>query len=221
MGIFSVEQQKLVKEHYGNMPLRAIADALNKKFGTSFTLWSVRHYCESSGIYRKKNAAHTPEMLQFLKDNIKGKKHKELTKLFNKYFGVNLSCSNIRQFLSKYKVTHHTKWGGQIKYPAGTEILRNGYINIKTQDNRIIKKQQYIWELEHGKIPEGSNVIFLDNDRTNFNLDNLALVTDTEHFLMNILKLRFNDRELTKTGLAIAKHRIAIKGAIKRKPRET
>ena len=58
-------------------------------------------------------------------------------------------------------------------------------------------------------------MIFLDGNKNNFELDNLALVTDAELCVMNRVGYRFEDKELTKTGLAIIRHKMAINKAIK------
>ena len=47
--------------------------------------------------------------------------------------------------------------------------------------------------------------MFADGDRTNFDIDNLILVSYQEQFIMNQRKLVKKDKELTKTGHLIAK----------------
>ena len=84
-----------------------------------------------------------------------------------------------------------------------------GYLHIKVCDGKgnknWIPKHRYIYEQHHGKIPPGHKVIFADGDRFNFDIDNLILVSESEELLMNRHNLRFEDKELTKTGSIIAK----------------
>ena len=48
-------------------------------------------------------------------------------------------------------------------------------------------------------------VIFADGNQLNFDIDNLVLVSKGEHAQLNRLHYRFNDADLTKTGLNIVK----------------
>lgn len=111
----------------------------------------------------------------------------------------------------KMKKTQFKK--GHISYnelPLGSEIIKGNdfiYIKIKSGKNKKNWKAKHhmIWEEHHGKIPKGYNVIFADGNRRNFDIDNLMLVTHAEELDLNMLHLRFNDKELTKTGLNIVK----------------
>lgn len=97
--------------------------------------------------------------------------------------------------------------------PIGTEkMLRDGYIWIKVNNIPKAKKQvnwkqkhRLIWEEAHGPIPEGHVVIFLDGDRTNIVLENLAMVQRKELTRLNQKGLIFDDAEKTKVGIGIAR----------------
>ena len=62
-----------------------------------------------------------------------------------------------------------------------------------------------VWEKEKGKIPEGMYVLFLDSNKLNCNIENLALVTKSELLIINKKRLIHNNAELTSTGLNVAK----------------
>ena len=88
-------------------------------------------------------------------------------------------------------------------------VEKDGYIYIKIKDgnkNRNwIPKQRYIYEKEHGKIPDNHKVIFADGDITNFDINNLILVSNAELLIMNRNNLYKSDRELTISGSVVAK----------------
>lgn len=99
----------------------------------------------------------------------------------------------------------------------------DGYTYVKVQDKgkwnqRWKPKSQMVWEREKGPIPEGQFITYLDGDRSNCDITNLTLVTRRERLEMNRMGLHFDDAELTRTGINIA--RLSIKTAdLKRKKR--
>lgn len=96
--------------------------------------------------------------------------------------------------------------------PIGTEkMLADGYIWVKVDNVPRAKKQvnwkqkhRMIWEEAHGPIPKGHVVIFLDGDRTNTVLDNLAMIPQKVLSRLNQGHLIFDDAEKTKVGVGIA-----------------
>ena len=48
-------------------------------------------------------------------------------------------------------------------------------------------------------------MIFADGNRENFDIDNLVLVSSSEELILNRRKLLTDDKEITKTGVLIAK----------------
>ncbi len=66
-----------------------------------------------------------------------------------------------------------------------------------------------LWEKKNGKVPEGYVLTFLDGDKSNFTLDNLALISMAESLEITRSNLRSTNPEFTKTGILIAKVKIA------------
>lgn len=96
--------------------------------------------------------------------------------------------------------------------PIGSERLdKDNYIIIKVSDdirggkNNWKSKHKAIYEQHHGKIPKNHVVIFADGDIRNFDINNLVLVSRKELLYLNQHHLIYNDCELTKTGILIAK----------------
>lgn len=98
--------------------------------------------------------------------------------------------------------------------PIGTEkTLSDGYTYIKVNNQTKVKKQDNwqkkhcaVWEEQNGPIPEGNVVIFLDGDRGNFDINNLALVTRAQLLIMNQRGLiKKNQPYITQVGATIAK----------------
>jgi|LGVF01.2.fsa_nt_gb hypothetical protein len=91
--------------------------------------------------------------------------------------------------------------------PIGSErFTKDRYVEIKVKEPRTwMLKQRYIYEQNYGKIPIGHKITFADQNKTNFNIDNLVLINCAENMIMNKNGLYSNNNQLTKTGLLIAK----------------
>lgn len=69
---------------------------------------------------------------------------------------------------------------------------------------------RYLWEKYYNKkLPQDMIIVFLDGNRRNFNIENLAAITRAEHLYITDHRLRFSDAQLSKTGALIAK--VAVK----------
>lgn len=98
--------------------------------------------------------------------------------------------------------------------PVGAERKRSdGYIYVKVSDKKGVKyphlinwkpKHILLWEKEYGPIPEDKLLLFLDGNKENVTLDNLALITKAQRLIMCNKKLIYDDPKLTKEGILIA-----------------
>ena len=78
-------------------------------------------------------------------------------------------------------------------------------------------EKNLIWEQCNGPIPKRYKVICLDDDKDNLEPDNLALATNNEIFLLRHYGMWFNDKERTRTGLAVVRHRAKLGKLMKQK----
>jgi hypothetical protein len=132
--------------------------------------------------------------------------------MVNAHFGLSFTEKQIMHAKTNYGLR-----GGKehISFPIFSERLRHGRIIIKVSmiGNYYTKwkeKHRYIWEQAHGKIPEGMIIIFLDKNRQNCDLENLAMVSRAEEIFLKQYGLYSNNREETLAGIAIVKHSVAI-----------
>lgn len=110
---------------------------------------------------------------------------------------------------------HNTK-------PVGYErITRDGYIEVKVKmrpshprcNDNFEFKHRLVWEEAHGPIPKGYFINFLDGDKQNCRIENLALVSRAEHLEMTRRGLRSTIPQITETGIIIAKAGVASQKA--------
>lgn len=110
--------------------------------------------------------------------------------------------------------------------PVGTVLMKSdGYIYKKiaeTKPSRFGWKQLHrlIWEDAHGPVPKNMCLIFLNQNKNDVRLDNLALITRAENVRMNRLNLFSEDPEITKAGLNIARIIIQIANVKRRSDKQ-
>lgn len=96
--------------------------------------------------------------------------------------------------------------------PVGAEVITDdGYIKVKVSDRRDIParfnwklKHRLVWEEAHGPIPEGHVIVFLDRNRQNVDIDNLACVSRKIYKIVNQKGFASTDPEITKMGIRLA-----------------
>ena len=153
---------------------------------------------------------------QFLIDNVLGKSVYELANIFNKNFNRNITPKEIYNWKCHNKIKSGTSnkfKKGQKPYntlPIGSETtyydknIKMTYIKIG-EPNVWELKQVYLYKKYIGDVPPKHSVIFLDGNRENFDLSNLALVTYKERNTMAMSQYYYNEKELTKIGILLAK----------------
>lgn len=153
---------------------------------------------------RKKT--YPQEVIDFIKGNCGTMTDSKLSVSINKRFNLNTTQRKIVELRRYYGI-----YTGRKNRPTFAEKTRsNGYTLIKNAAGKWVLKHSFLYEQAHGKVPKGYVVIFLDKNKNNFSLDNLAAVSLKEQMALTILKLRFNNPELTRTGIAIVKHKNKI-----------
>lgn len=185
--VYSEEIIDFIKSNYTGVGPKEMSELINKTFNKSYTRSQIRGYYKNhhldSGIKG-----------QFPKGHIspnKGRKGLYIVGSEKGWFKKGLPPSNLK--------------------PVGSERFgKDGYILIKTAEPNVWRpKHKVLWEAMNGKVPSGHVLTFLDGDKLNLDLDNLALITMTESLVLTKSRLRSSNAEYTKTGIIIAKLRIA------------
>jgi hypothetical protein len=209
---YTPEQIRFVKDNITRHTYAEMRDLFNRRFGLSITGGQMKgildnHKIRSGLRLGRFQPVYTPDQIQFLRDNIAGRTHAEMTDMFNRRFGLSITMGQMKDMLVKRKIRN-----GLHLYPVGAERTTNYYVEVKTADHQAgwELKHHLIWEQANGPIPDGHVVIFSDGNRFNFDLDNLLLVTASERTVMNHLGLIYKDKDATKAGKAVARLIMAI-----------
>ena len=184
---------------------------------------------------KKQQHKWTDEEKEYLASIVKGSTYKEITKKMNDKFEYDFSEGQIKGAMARYKLATGTGGyfkKGSTPWNKGTKGLTKAnktsfkkgmiHFNYKQVGEERIDKYGYVqikvaepnvWDLKHrviyrehyGEIPNGHNIIFADGNKMNFDIDNLIAVSKAEMLILNNNNLRFEDKELTKVGVNIAK----------------
>lgn len=192
MGIrhkYTEEERQFIKDYFcsGHTYLETV-NAYNERFDDVMTVSRMKGYTNNhklvNGRTGRFNNGHVPHN--------KGKPMKVVGRMAETQF-------------KQGHVPHNTK-------PIGFErVAKDGYIEVKVREKpengrkNFEFKHRLIWEQAHGEIPKGHLVIFLDGDKRNFDLNNLALISQAENLEMYRKGLRTSNNELTETGVLIAR----------------
>ena len=165
-----------------------LTNAYNAEFGDNLTRRVLSSHCEQKLQLFRNNKYYTAEQDAWLVENFSKLGRKECTRQFNEKFGQRRSEASIKVRCNKYlglRISDENaschRSNARTRYFSGHEIINaSGYTLVKVNDERrYITKQRYLYEQVYGKIADGYSVIFLDGDRTNFNLSNLIAVPNS------------------------------------------
>lgn len=91
--------------------------------------------------------------------------------------------------------------------PVGTEVYDTyGYKKRKVAEPGVWRYvHQMVWEEHNGPVPDGWHVIFLNGDKTDTGIDNLAAIPRNINCVMAKNHFFTNDRECTRSNILIAR----------------
>lgn len=145
----------------------------------------------------------------------------ELTRLWwvaRQKYAYFITKNQLRQYLSKRNIQYKDYNESKVrpmgdKLPIGSERVKSdGMIQIKISKNKWEYKQRYIYEKYHNvKLTSDDYIIFLDQDRTNFDINNLRRVSRHESAILSNQKMFSKEPKITETGIQVAKLMIKLK----------
>lgn len=190
---YTEEQLEYLKEISPSHSSSEITKMLNEKFGLNQTKRMVSEYRRKHRIPSKYSGKQkTDGAGNFIKGHAPWNKGRK---------GIDYPGMQATQFKKGHRPAN--------RVPIGTErVTVDGYTEIKIQDGKGNKnwkaKQEHIWEQEHGPKPPGHVILFGDGDKSNFDIDNLLLVSRKQLARINQHGLIGDSVEITKTGIIIA-----------------
>ena len=141
------------------------------------------------------------------------------TNEFEKLFYVAITKYNypitrtqLKQYLSKRKIRYKDYDVNKVREmgknkPIGSERVKpDGMIQVKVAKDKWEYKQRLIYEKYHNvKLNSDDYIIFLDQDRTNFDINNLKRISRHESSILSNQQLFSHNPDVTDVGIQVAK----------------
>lgn len=195
---------EFIRDNSWGVSSAEMASLCNEKFGTSWTSTGMKQFRQRHGIksgvtgwYQK---GHPP--------GNKGKKLEDYIK----------DPERVSEIKKRISATQFKKGDAPAnELPIGSIVVNSyGYkLRKKQMEGTIWERWELlhraIWKEHNGPIPKDGYIIFKDGDRLNCNIDNLMLISKAENAILNRMKLRSEDPDLTEAGVAVARLKVAIK----------
>ena len=186
---YSTEVRDFIAKNYKGRSTKELHQMIVNRFGPVISQNNLKFYKKNhklkSGLTRGYQKGHVPEN--------KGKTWNE--------FMPKEAQERIREnWFKKGSVPHNHK-------PVGTVVMTtDGYLKRKIREPNVwefVHRAEY--EKHYGPIPDGMGVMFKDGNHENCAISNLALISKAENAQLNRRHLRFEDPELTESGVLVAK----------------
>jgi hypothetical protein len=201
--VFTPEMHQFLKDNYLSMTNRELADALGLK------LTRTRTELYKLGLKRMELEYWTKQQTQFLKDNYKDFGDTELAEIFEvkwykakgwtkkhiekkrRYLKLKRTTAEKKAIqirntkMGRFAMCAKKRWETIGEAPIGEKrvwFTSEGnlpYVVIKTK-NGFVHYNRWLWQKEKGKIPPGMNVVINTDDRINYTIKDLALISDAE-----------------------------------------
>lgn len=187
--LFSSEQKEFIANNCKGITTHQLTDLINLKFGLNIKQSQIRGYMKNHSLTNGINSQFKSGIAPINK----GKKWDEFMS---------------KEVQQKSRKTTYKKGNlPQNWVPVGSEsITTDGYPVVKIEEpNKWALKHRLIYEQAYGPIPKNHAVLFLDGNKQNCILENLALVSQAELLILNRRKLISRESLITNVGITLSK----------------
>lgn len=170
-------EDRLLAEIYPNLNNQEVAKQMNRSYG------SIIGRASSLGLKKDPAYIHQLLMVEAQKLQKLGGNTRFTTGRIPANKGVKLTAEQKAKIHYTFFPKGHIP--ANIK-PVGSERIHpDGYIMVKIRNGKYVLKHRLIWEMEHGRIPAGHCLKFIDGNPLNCVLSNIRLTTKKEVMAVN------------------------------------
>lgn len=167
-----------ILEHYATMSMQEIADARSMSKTTvcaiahGHGLRKTREWIAERARLRSSDPNHGGRATRFQKGRTPFQKGKKI----EEWMSPEGIANSVKGRFKKGRPSQNIR-------PVGSERVNvDGYIEIKiAEPSKWRQKQRVVWEAEHGPVPDGYMVSFIDGNKQNCALSNLRLITKADN----------------------------------------
>ena len=178
---------------------------------------------DNDGTYKKGHGAchkldqfiPTDEQALFIKKHQSDISRQQLTDMLNKEFNISVTSSRVSYYCRKQGLISNYRRGDSI--PVGSVRMSQGYKVIKIANPREWDMLHLVrYRENHGEIPEGFMVRFLDGDRFNCEPENLLCVPRSANMVINKSETyKTDDTDINKATMLTAALDVLINKKVK------
>jgi len=167
---------------------------------------------------RRYGLTYSNDMYEFLCKNASSHTIKELVKIIKDKFNIDIENKKLAQYCIKMKIQYKyekpKKSHSNTPTKIGTIVIKKDgdYLKIKTDNHKWEYLQRKVYQDHYGvKLPEDVYVIFLNQDRRDFDIKNLKAITRRSSAIMSKDELFSTEPRITKLGHLNSKLKIKSK----------
>ena len=165
---------EILKQHYADSNIHELMQMLNKS--------DRKIYNQARNLGLKKSAEYEEKRRLFDIENLR----KNTTKRFQKgqtawNKGIKGSIPNNVTSFKKGNLPHNTRNEGE------TRLNKEGYLLVKIAHKKWVRKHYLIWEEVNGKVPKGHVLRLKDNNRDNYDISNIELISRADNMRLNTM----------------------------------
>lgn len=181
---YTDQQAAFIQEKYKDLSIAELTQQFNQVFGTTKTESQIRAFTRNHAI-KSGRTGRFEKGQQSWNEGMKG---------WN---------AGGRSAETRFKKGHQLN---ELKPVGSTRICsKDGYVMVKVAMPSEWRQMHVVeWEKHNGPIPKGHRLWFIDNDRTNWNIKNLMLITRAQGAVINKQGLGTVAGEYKPAAVAIA-----------------
>ena len=230
---YTADELAWLRERYSSCGLRAVEDEFEERFGYRRTRQALAckahqlglHVSKASGVAksgceRKVFWSREPEMTAWMLAHDTGRVG-DTVDAFEAEFGFRLTKAQVTLFRQTHGTSSrrgcNNRWGDKTP-PVGTERVSKGYVVVKVAERPTVPgskdnwpfKHVWLWEQEHGPLPDGWQVVFADKDRRNFAPENLVAIEKRICGILNQGGAEYHDAASLEVAANLARLQVKI-----------
>lgn len=181
---YTPEEREFIERNYLGIKSGDLAQMFNAEFGTDLSRSQIKSYLTNHNLCNG-------VVCRFSKGHVPANKGKKMS-------AEVYARASATMFKKGHVPVNHK--------PVGSErIDKYGYTLVKVGEPSSWRpKHVIVWESVNGPVPKGHRLLFLDQNKQNFSIDNLVCVSASQMCVLNKRRLLVGNGECNKSSILLA-----------------